>query len=80
MNTPRITGGPLRGEDSKQEAMFRYVSPEQRVPRDHPLRPIREMVDTIWQQMSPRFARLYAHRGRPTTWFGCVDCGRRRWA
>ncbi len=66
MNTPRITGGPLRGEDSKQEAMFRYVSPEQRVPRDHPLRPIREMVDTIWQQMSPRFARLYAQRGRPS--------------
>ena len=37
----------MRGEDPKQEAMFSYVSPEQRVPLDHPLRPIREMVDTI---------------------------------
>src|SRR3990172_1031472 len=49
----------MRGEDPKQEAMFSYVSPEQRVPQDHPLRPIREMVDTILQEMSPRFARLY---------------------
>ncbi|MCH8269251.1 MAG: IS5 family transposase [Acidobacteria bacterium] len=56
----------MRGEDPKQEAMFSYVSPEQRVPRDHPLRPIREMVDTILQEMSPRFARLYSQRGRPS--------------
>ena len=56
----------MRGEDPKQEAMFSYVSPEQRVPKDHPLRPIREMVDTILQEMSPRFARLYPHRGRPS--------------
>ena len=56
----------MRGEDPKQEAMFSYVSPEQRVPQDHPLRPIREMVDTILQEMSPRFARLYADVGRPS--------------
>src|SRR5438445_9697462 len=35
----------MRGEDNKQEAMFSYVSPEKRVPTDHPLRPIRAMVD-----------------------------------
>ena len=56
----------MRGEDPKQEAMFSYVSPEQRVPQDHPLRPVREMVDTILQEMSPRFARLYSERGRPS--------------
>jgi transposase len=56
----------MRGEDPKQEAMFSYVSPEQRVPQDHPLRPIREMVDTILKEMSPRFARLYANVGRPS--------------
>jgi transposase len=56
----------MRGEDPKQEAMFSYVSPEQRVPTDHPLRPIREMVDGILQEMSPRFARLYAEVGRPS--------------
>jgi transposase len=56
----------MRGEDPKQEAMFSYVSPEQRVPPDHPLRPIREMVDGILKEMSPRFARLYAKVGRPS--------------
>ena len=56
----------MRGEDAKQEAMFSYVSPEQRVPLDHPLRPIREMVDTVLKEMSPRFARLYAKVGRPS--------------
>ena len=56
----------MRGEDAKQEAMFSYVSPERRVPADHPLRPVREMVDTILQEMSPRFARLYADVGRPS--------------
>ena len=34
--------------------------------QDHPLRPVREMVDTILQEMSPRFARLYSERGRPS--------------
>jgi hypothetical protein len=35
----------MRGEDRQQASVFRHVMPEQRVPRDHPLRPIREMVD-----------------------------------
>ena len=56
----------MRGADQKQEAMFSYVSPEKRVPSEHPLRPIREMVDTVLQEMSPRFARLYAKVGRPS--------------
>ena len=56
----------MRGADAKQEAMFSYVSPEQRVPLDHPLRPIREMVDTVLKEMSPRFVRLYARVGRPS--------------
>src|SRR3970040_637971 len=63
---PQIEGDPMRGEDPKQEAMFSYVSPEQRVPQDHPLRPVREMVDRILKEMSPRFARLYADGGRPS--------------
>jgi len=56
----------MRGEDPKQEAMFSYVSPEKRVPGDHPLRGIREMVDGILQEMSPRFSRLYSEVGRPS--------------
>ena len=35
----------MRGEDSQQDAMFSYLSPEQRVPQDHPLRTLRQMVD-----------------------------------
>jgi transposase len=56
----------MRGEDAKQEGMFSYVSPEKRVPLEHPLRPVREMVDGILKEMSPRFARLYSERGRPS--------------
>ena len=56
----------MRGEDAKQEAIFSYVSPERRVPLDHPLRPVREMVDGILKEMSPRFARLYSDRSRPS--------------
>ena len=56
----------MRGEDNKQEAIFSYVSPEQRVPADHPLRPIRAMVDGILKEMSPWFAQLYSDVGRPS--------------
>jgi transposase len=56
----------MRGSDPKQEAMFSYISPERRVPADHPLRPIRKMVGAVLKEMSPRFARLYAPVGRPS--------------
>src|SRR3970282_834713 len=59
-------GEAMRGEDSKQEAMFSYLSPDQRVPADHPLRAVRKMVDTVLAEMSPRFARRYADVGRPS--------------
>ena len=56
----------MRGSDPKQDGMFSYVSPEQRVPAEHPLRPLRTMVDNILKEMSPRFAKLYANTGRPS--------------
>ena len=46
--------------------MFSYVSPERRIPADHPLRPIREMTDEVLRQLSRRFAGLYAKTGRPS--------------
>ena len=46
--------------------MWSYVSPEARVPQDHPLRPIRQMVDVVLTELSPRFAPLYATTGRPS--------------
>jgi transposase len=56
----------MRGDDQPPDSMFSYVSPEQRVPRDHPLRPIRELVDEILREMSREFDTLYAAVGRPS--------------
>src|ERR1700723_1423224 len=56
----------MRGDDMRQEGMFSYISPEKRVPADHPLRPIRKMVDEILKEMSPQFAKLYSEVGRPS--------------
>jgi len=56
----------MRGADGQQAGMFSYVSPERRIPADHPLRPIREMTDGVLRQLSRRFAGLYAKTGRPS--------------
>jgi transposase len=56
----------MRGTDRQQSHLFSYVSPEDRVPADHPLRPIRAMVDAAFARLSPRFAALYSHTGRPS--------------
>ena len=56
----------MRGDDQQQNGMFSYISAEQRVPPDHPLRPLRRMVDEALAELSPRFSRLYAKRGRPS--------------
>ena len=56
----------MRGDHEQQAAMYSYISPEQRVPTDHPLRPIRKMTDEIFQQLSPRFDQLYSRTGRPS--------------
>jgi len=56
----------MRGADHQQNHIFSYISPEQRVRKDHPLRTIRTMVDKILGQMSRRFDRMYAKVGRPS--------------
>lgn len=56
----------MRGDDRGPEALFSYVSAEQRVPADHPLRAIRALVDEILRDMSREFDRLYATVGRPS--------------
>jgi transposase len=56
----------MRGPDEQQEWMFSYLSAEKRVPKDHPLRAIRTMVDVILKELSPLFAGLYAKTGRPS--------------
>ena len=46
--------------------MFSYLSPEQRVRKDHPLRAVRAMTDEILERMSPLFDAMYAEGGRPS--------------
>ncbi|AOV15914.1 transposase [Acidihalobacter aeolianus] len=54
----------MRGADIHQDGLFSTVSPEQRVPKDHPLRPIRRMVDQALKELDADFDALYAHMGR----------------
>jgi transposase len=56
----------MRGNDVQQLDVFRYVSPEQRVPHDRLLRPVRVMTSEALQQLQPRFRKLYAKTGRPS--------------
>ena len=56
----------MRGWDVKSEVLFSYVNCEARVPKDHPLRPIRRIVDEALGALSPEFEQLYAKFGRPS--------------
>lgn len=56
----------MRGNENKADAMFVYLSPESFVPDDHPLRPVRAMVDTALATLDADFAELYSHTGRPS--------------
>ena len=56
----------MRGPDTQQSSMFSYLSPEERVPVNHPLRRIRPMVDDALKALSPVFSRLYSAYGRPS--------------
>src|SRR5579864_8172129 len=56
----------MRGKDEQQLDVFSYVSPEQRIPQDHPLRSMRAMTDEALRDLQPRFNKLYAKTGRPS--------------
>src|ERR1035441_9956115 len=56
----------MRGDDRQQAGMFSYLSPEERVPRLHPLRAIREMADRALKELSAQFDALYTKTGRPS--------------
>ena len=56
----------MRGDQSEPEAVFSYITPAQRVPKDHPLRPIRTLVDDVLRQLWGDFEKLYSHTGRPS--------------
>jgi transposase len=54
----------MRGEDQQQSELFSYGSLEERVPVEHPLRPVRQMVDGALKEMSARFDEIYGEDGR----------------
>ncbi|MEO7275273.1 MAG: IS5 family transposase [Vicinamibacterales bacterium] len=56
----------MRGADEQPGAMFSYVSLEERVPADHPLRAIRQITDRALARLSPQFGALYVNFGRPS--------------
>jgi transposase len=56
----------MRGEDERSEGLFSYVRLESRIPADHPLRAIRDLVDAALRDVSRSFDRLYSRDGRPS--------------
>jgi len=56
----------MRGHDEQTGHMFSYLSPEQRVPANHPLRAIRQMTDRILAKLSQKFTGMYSTIGRPS--------------
>jgi transposase len=56
----------MRGSDERQEEIYSYLRLEERIPADHPLRAVREMVDGALRELDLHFEALYARRGRPS--------------
>ncbi|MXZ42535.1 MAG: hypothetical protein F4Z18_12360 [Caldilineaceae bacterium SB0666_bin_21] len=61
----------MRGHPHPQRSMLAIVDPEKRVPRDHPLRWIKEVADAVLDRPSPEFDRMYPRVGQasvPPEW------------
>src|SRR5438045_8353003 len=56
----------MRGQFFDQGGMFSYIQPERRIPANHPLRKVRELVREILNELSHSFGRLYSQEGRPS--------------
>src|SRR6187200_871656 len=56
----------MRGRFFDQGGMFSYIQPDRRIPADHPLREVRELVREVLKELSHTFAKLYSHEGRPS--------------
>ena len=56
----------MRGAFEDQGGLFSYISPEARVPPDHPLRKIREFVREVLSELNRSLGKLYASEGRPS--------------
>src|SRR6478609_10311372 len=56
----------MRGRDDRSEGFFSYIRLEERIPSDHPLRPIRGLADEALGSLNRRFEELYSSMGRPS--------------
>jgi transposase len=56
----------MRGTPSQQESMLSLRTPGDRVPKDHPLRRVKDMADAALETLSPTFEGMYSKMGRPS--------------
>ncbi len=56
----------MRGTETKQGTMLSLLSPEQRVPQNHPVRGVKALADAALAELSPVFAEMYSAVGRPS--------------
>jgi transposase len=56
----------MRGDSDEQGWMLLAITPDQKVPQDHPIRAIKPIVDRALLCLSPVFNRMYSERGRPS--------------
>src|SRR5207245_4809585 len=56
----------MRGEERQQRSMLMVLKLEQRVAKEHPLRHIKQLAETVLQGLSASFDRMYSATGRPS--------------
>lgn len=56
----------MRGNHEQQAAVMLYITPDQKVPQDHPIRTLKPIVDRVLASLSPVFNRMYKKIGRPS--------------
>ena len=56
----------MRGDETEQAGVMVFVAPDHKVPRDHPIRTIKPIVDRALARLSPLFNQMYSKRGRPS--------------
>lgn len=56
----------MRGEQNQQQVMMFVISPEEMIPKDHPIRAIKKLADLELKRLSPVFDRMYSKDGRPS--------------
>ena len=56
----------MRGEERRQQAMLMVIDAERRVPKEHPLRRIKQLAEAALAELSSLFDQMYSAVGRPS--------------